>query len=113
MSTNEQHLAGRSDGVALIAAERRRQVEGEGWSAEHDDGHDSGEMAIAAAMYAVLGTDATVDSPHTAPSCWIKPGDRIRELSKAGALIAAEIDRLQRATKLSGVSALSQEPGEC
>jgi hypothetical protein len=27
---------------------------------------------------------------------WWKPGDRIRELAKAGALIAAEIDRLNR-----------------
>jgi len=83
-------------GVEMIAAERRRQIEGEGWTASHDDGHSRGEMAVAAAMYAVLGTDATVDSPHTEPSCWIKPGDRLRELAKAGALIAAEIDRLLR-----------------
>lgn len=35
-----------------IAAERRRQVEVEGWSAEHDDLHHYGEMAQAAAAYA-------------------------------------------------------------
>src|SRR4051794_28113659 len=41
-----------SPGVALIEAERRRQITQEGWTSEHDDQHDSGEMALAAALYA-------------------------------------------------------------
>ncbi len=41
------------DGVAAIAAERRRQVEAEGWTPEHDDQHTRGELARAAACYAL------------------------------------------------------------
>lgn len=37
------------DGViAEIAAERKRQIEAEGWTPEHDDAHDKGELARAA-----------------------------------------------------------------
>lgn len=88
-----------ADGVSRIAAERRRQIEVEGWTAEHDadittDGewHTSGQLAKAAACYAV-------GDPAGWPwgAAWWKPGaSRIRELEKAGALIAAEIDRLLR-----------------
>lgn len=41
------------NGIELIAAERKRQVESEGWTPEHDDQHDSDEMAMAAAVYAM------------------------------------------------------------
>lgn len=95
-----------SDGVSLIAAERKRQVEKEGWDATHDDTHVRGEMAITAACYAVEGTAAvvTVDGCEAWPwgSCddkrnWHGP---VRRLVIAGALIAAEIDRLSRADRL-------------
>jgi len=112
--------AGRGgDGVALIAAERRRQVEAEGWTAKHDDEHTGGEIAKAAACYA-LPKKRTMRRVHYQPprdpaysvrvpvawpwdAEWWKPTpeDRARELVKAGALIAAEIDRLQRATLLA------------
>jgi hypothetical protein len=101
-----------SAGAALIAAERARQVTEENWTPEHDAHHASGELARAAACYAVppdcrrTGTrlvDGYGDrgdryAPYPEgwpwhPDFW-KPGDRIRELAKAGALIAAEIDRL-------------------
>ena len=39
-------------GIERIAAERQRQIEQEGWTAEHDDGHVNGELAMAAALYA-------------------------------------------------------------
>ena len=90
-------------GVELIAAERRRQVEEEGWTPEHDATHDCGELAIAAAELAVDGTDAEVDSRDFDADMWrlvAKHGcngtapDNIRALVIAGALIAAEIDRL-------------------
>ncbi|MDE2106773.1 MAG: hypothetical protein KGL39_56685, partial [Patescibacteria group bacterium] len=72
---------------------RRRQMEDEGWSPEHDDQHTHGEMANAAACYAI-------DSPSLWPMSWNwswwKPKDRRRDLARAGALIAAEIDRLDR-----------------
>jgi len=91
------------DGATLIAIERARQCIEEGWTPQHDDGHTAGELAKAAACYATP-PDARTDVygflwPETwdAPTWWKPtPDDRIRELVKAGALIAAEIDRLRR-----------------
>lgn len=85
-------------GVERIAAERRRQVEAEGWTPEHDRAHPNGELVDAAVAYARYGNDPRF--AHDPPMCWPwapkwwKPCDRIRALEKAGALIAAEIDRL-------------------
>lgn len=101
-------------GVELIAAERERQVSQECWTAEHDDCHDKGELARAAACYAVSQRiemlngwlDAGPSCPYAVPRLlplwpfdaeWWKPSnDPLRNLVKAGALIAAEIDRIQR-----------------
>jgi hypothetical protein len=82
----EDHEAG----IELIAAERRRQITDEGWYAGHDDQHDRGELAAAAVGY------ITGDRDQFPLSWTFKPGNRVRDLVKAGALIAAEIDRLQR-----------------
>jgi hypothetical protein len=112
------------NGVELIAQERQRQIEQEGWTTEHDDNnHQAGELARAAACYAVdkpiwfgpFGTAETekdLDSRRLSfrlihgLSAWFdtvwpwhekrKKHNRIRRLVIAGALIAAEIDRLQR-----------------
>lgn len=91
------------NGVELIAAERERQVNVEGWTAEHDDKHDAGSLVAAAVTYAL---EATFDGPLAKGSwfqkfwmfedSWYKPKDKVQDLVKAGALIAAEIDRLQR-----------------
>ena len=85
-------------GVERIAAERRRQFEQEGWSAAHDDKHSDGSLALAGAAYAVhtVWPDHAVglwpwDEPDMKEDC-----SAIRCLEKAGALIAAEIDRLRR-----------------
>lgn len=94
-------------GIELIAQERERQIAEEGWTAKHDDIHANGELANAAAMYAItpLTREDGAIAINKFPSwlwpwdrSWWKPGDRLRELAKAGALIAAEIDRLSRAT---------------
>ena len=85
-------------GIELIAAERERQIKEEGWTPEHDAQHTGDELARAAVCYALPDR-----IPDTIPLVWPwaeewfkpTPGDRIRELTKAGALIAAEIDRLQ------------------
>jgi len=99
-----QETAG-EDGAALIASERRRQVAEESWSPEHDDQHQLGQLAIVAAALAVRHTDAHVEDPHeyvdaVGLDCWglvKKHGrDQARALAIAGALIAAEIDRLAR-----------------
>ncbi len=81
-----------------VLAERCRQVEAEGWTPEHDDAHGVGELAIAAACYAGNAAGkwgiATAAWPW-APKWW-KPTNARRDLVKAGALILAEIERLDR-----------------
>lgn len=86
-------------GVELIAEERQRQIEKEGWSASHDVEHKEGQLSDAAACYCLSGFRETVASIWPWDQKWWKPTpeNRIRELQKAGALIAAEIDRLQAA----------------
>ena len=97
--------AGPTNGVSLIAAERQRQIEQEGWTEESDKQHDEGELAEAAAVYAFPHGRYYYDpmSGKRIPCAWPwspkwwkpTPDNRIRELVKAGALIAAEIDRLR------------------
>lgn len=89
-------------GTELIAEERIRQMSEEGWTLEHDAIHIGGELSTAAACYAELGRGKLIlPSGKCIPegwpweSGWWKPTTRIRDLVKAGALIAAEIDRLQ------------------
>lgn len=90
------------NGIELIAAERQRQLSVEGWTPEHDDKHVGGVMAQAAALYAIpYGVRVGgwfFERLWPWDAKWYKPraGNRIRELEKAGALIAAEIDRLLR-----------------
>jgi hypothetical protein len=90
-----------SFGLELIAEERQRQIESEGWTDEHDDTHDGEQLARAAVCYAVprfWRSVMIVDLMWPWNKSWWKPSpdNRIRELAKAGALIAAEIDRLHR-----------------
>ena len=89
--------------IELITEERKRQIEKEGWTIEHDDMYDDDQLANAAASYALCHFqrgDFGWESPQFWPfqSKWWKPtpDDRIRELVKSGALIVAEIERLQR-----------------
>lgn len=115
-------------GIELISVERKRQVEEEGWTREHDSQHTSGELAIAAACYAspekiYIKEDRYVQViSFKDPFPWDhkfdkrfrcskqdpgKKGNKLPDLSlhtkeervdlliKAGALIAAEIDRIK------------------
>lgn len=89
-------------GIERIAKERQRQMQEEGWTPEHDDEHDNGELAAAAECYLreVTGMPLTHHGLPIWPwdDEWWKPsGNPIRNLEKAGALIAAEIDRRLRA----------------
>lgn len=98
-------------GIERIAAERQRQIEVEGWTPEHDAQHATGELSAVATFYSELASlqccdgcaylvrQRMVTTPKSWPwdVSWWKPSDNpIRNLEKAGALIAAEIDRLQR-----------------
>lgn len=88
-----------SPGSSLIADERRRQQEGEGFDAKHDDVYVNDELACAAYCYlqAVVSKAPQGLQPWRWPwsRSWWKPckDDPIHNLVKAGALIAAEIDR--------------------
>lgn len=112
-------------GIEKIAAERQRQIEKEGWTAEHDDEHVNGELAMAAVCYAAprlvyeksqYSNGVSFSDVWPFDSGWdkrsvvnqgnvIKANDkipdkkRIRLLVMAGALCAAEIDRLERKIK--------------
>ncbi|MGD9850129.1 MAG: hypothetical protein AB7T38_02560 [Nitrospirales bacterium] len=88
------------NGVERIAKERQRQIEEGLWTAEHDGANTMGEMASAAACYAEVNQRKRRTPPEKWPwhALWWHPNDDpIRNLEKAGALIAAEIDRLLRA----------------
>ncbi|KKL88361.1 hypothetical protein LCGC14_1925440 [marine sediment metagenome] len=108
------------NGTELIQKERKRQIESEGWSAKHDSKHTDASLALAAVCYAAPGrlfvrkdyaNGPAFEDPW--PESWEERHDkrefdgnvlipneklpkkqRIRNLVKAGALIAAEIDRL-------------------
>jgi len=98
-------MSSKQSGASQILEERSRQVYHEGFTSENDD-KSNGEFAIAAVCYALPpGWPSRIEgrAPNIWPwsESWWKPGDgstegRVKELVKAGALIAAEIDRLQR-----------------
>lgn len=101
---------GDAGGAFLIATERSRQIDVEGFSAEHDAEHPGAELASAAIAYAIHAwwemsetttgwTRAMVDEmvleqwwPWDATE-WKPDDDPQANLIKAGALLAAEIDR--------------------
>lgn len=99
----------RKTGLQLITEERNAQRVR--WSEVHDDSHVYGELSMAAAAYAQVASaqmrgasaeEFTADMmigegdwPFEADA-W-KPREAIDNLVRAGALIAAEIDRIQRA----------------
>ena len=105
--------------IELIAAERARQIAVEGWTPAHDDEYLADDLALAGAIYA-LPADLRPEVPgEQVPDYWPwdpkwwkpTPNDRVRELVKAGALIVAEIERLQRATPSASPVRLDADGG--
>ncbi len=121
-----------TEGTDRIAAERDRQIDELGYTQDHDLQHDDGDLPFAAAVLAAPGTIYLLRvEPHAAihpehgdggrvewvepwPVGWDRkpvdrsdPLERVEELTKAGALIAAEIDRV-----LAGMPDLDQESAE-
>jgi hypothetical protein len=82
-----------------VLAERVRQVSAEAYTTEHDDAHSAGQLGDAAACYA-LGASHWPQSVFELFWPWDgaswKPADARRNLEKAGALILAEMERLDR-----------------
>ena len=102
MEERQESISSISAAMVSIVDERIRQIEAEGWSPEHDDLHNREELAHAAACYAagdMLHQTSTDGYLWPWSEDWWKPSwptDRRRELVKAGALIVAEIERLDR-----------------
>ena len=104
-----------SPGAIAILKERERQETEEAWTSGHDDGYTECELLKAAICYtriAALKTDILYDEVQASRRFWRttslnkewpwseewwKPKSRRQDLVRAGALIAAEIDRLDRA----------------
>jgi hypothetical protein len=102
-------------GSILIHAERWRQREEEGWTEDHDDEHAEGDLYEAAIAY-LLAVGEPIDNPPPDvwpwDASWWKPTeDPVRQLVKAGALVAAEIDRRLRSIPPDEPS--SEEPKSC
>lgn len=81
-----------------IGEERHRQLTSEGFDDKHDDQYKRDELVDAAIAYLQYGYPTCTVVPPFWPwdSGWWKPKDRRSSLIKAAALIAAEIDRLDR-----------------
>lgn len=86
--------------LRLIADERKRQVEAEGFTPETDDRDNADlELAYGAAAYAASAA-GDADASLFWPSGWnphlFKPTGDVRDLVRAGALIVAELERRAR-----------------
>jgi len=106
----ELEVVEQSKAARDVIAERHRQIDGEGWTPDHDDAYFPGKLAQAGACYAMnAGAPFFANRP---PSCWPfttkwwKPTTPRRDLVKAAALILAEIERLDRAA----LSTPTEEP---
>lgn len=85
-------------GIELIAKERQEQIEKHGFEAKDDAKYTNKELVKAAKF---MLTQFPLDYPDW--DRWLmeksKSMSRIKQLTVAGALIAAEIDRLQAQVK--------------
>lgn len=98
-----------SAAMSDVIAERRRQINSEGYDIAHDDEHVNDEIAAYATFYAMPPAVRDWPAEETGygatwgqaviPANWgpAKPGNRRQELVKAAALLIAEIERLDRA----------------
>ncbi|HFX0776079.1 hypothetical protein [Pseudomonas aeruginosa] len=80
-----------------VQAERRRQITAEGWTPEHDDLYCAAELPRAAAAYILNGANDEAPAIWPFVAKWWKPRDARSNYVRAGALILAEIERLDRA----------------
>ena len=111
---SDAHPQPMKDAARDVLAERRRQVEVEGWTTAHDDGaNDVAAMADAAACYAMHAGQMLARAystpclqPHSLwpwDASWWKPTTPRRDLVKAGALILAEIERIDRIAEIERI----------
>lgn len=98
MNDQTDTIATLSPAARDVLAERVRQIEEEGFSLAADDNSPAGYFARAAASYA-LSAACWSFPPSLWPwhTSWWKPKNPRRDLVRAGALILAEIERIDRA----------------
>ena len=90
-------------GIEQIAQERQEQIEKHGFDSQNDERNTQEELKDTAAF---LLTGDLSYFPHTWDQNWIykfSKKNRIERLKIAGALIAAEIDRLQNTKPKGGL----------
>lgn len=79
-----------------VLAERRGQVEREGWTSEHDDQHSVEELQKAGVAYASIGVCALPSIFWPWGRDWWKPKGLRQNLVRGAALLIAAIERLDR-----------------
>ena len=88
-------------GSQLIELERHRQISELGWTPEYDSKYEEDDALMEAAGAYLMASYGNEDFVDMASYCWpwpdypFSPSDKVRNLVKAGALIAAQIDLLQ------------------
>lgn len=100
LNERDEQLSSAPPALKDVIAERHRQVSVEGWTLEHDDGQKGAGMTSAAGCY-LLFSDDYPNAGHPPPMWpwapkWWKPKDYRRDLVRAGALVLAEIERIDR-----------------
>jgi hypothetical protein len=87
-----------------LIAEERKQLEDHGLTDEQQNIAEQGELAGAAACYALMGSDYFGAGRRIVPGLWpmrmdlFEPElDELTRLARAAALLSMEIERLQRA----------------
>lgn len=88
-------------GIEMIAEKVRTNAEHKSYNAAHDDQHIHSELVDAAMCYLRIVEASRRGRRRTPPwpfeaKAWKPSDDPIRNLVHAGALIVAEIERLQR-----------------
>lgn len=107
----QREAAGLTPAVTSVLFERERQINVEGCTPEHDDEHGEGQLAGAAACYArhvnarswvFLADRRDAYRNEPVPDAWPfeaaawKPRSPREDMVKAGALVLAEIERMDR-----------------
>lgn len=83
-------------GIELITKEREEQLQKHGWTPQHDDQHYDGSLVHAAISAMLLDGDFFPENWDLKYFNKFESKTLIDRMKVAGALIAAEIDRLQR-----------------
>lgn len=101
-------------GHKLIAAERQRQIDSEGWTHDHDDQRGIEVLELAAVCYRdAVGHESALPSQWPWSPEWWKPKSRQRNLERAGALYLAAAEGAERAQDYHRRDSLREHVASC